>query len=302
VETQLAPIKLTYGSLRTALESFISEHLGRPWAVKEAKDLADFACHPAAILSDGAYAVFAKFSEAANGREQFEIEMAGLGLLAKRAGVLIPTAIGILPVAGGGILIQEAVPSVERTPHHWRQIGQALARLHKVKAGHFGLETDCYFGPLFQDNAPMDDWATFYAERRLLPGMKMAVDSGNLPLQTVTLLERVISRLPMLCGPQVKPSLLHGDAQQNNFVSSDAGAFVIDPAVYFGHPEMDLAYIDYFQPVPHAVFDGYQDELPIDAGFWERRHLWRIWGYLAAVTVEGGASLGKLTEAIQRFV
>jgi hypothetical protein len=40
--------------------------------VKASRDMADFACHPAAILSDGSYTVFAKFSDAANGREQFE--------------------------------------------------------------------------------------------------------------------------------------------------------------------------------------------------------------------------------------
>ena len=87
----------------------------------------------------------------------------------------------------------------------------------------------------------------------------------------------------------------------NNFISTRSGAVVIDPAVYYGHPEMDLAYIDYFQPVPPDVLDGYQEELPIDAGFWERRDLWRIWGYLAAVTVEGSGYLSKLSRAIQRY-
>jgi protein-ribulosamine 3-kinase len=65
---------------------------------------------------------------------------------------------------------------------------------------------------------------------------------------------------------------------------------IIDPAVYYGHPEMELAYIDYFQPVPRDVFDGYQEQLP---GFWDRRHLWRLWGYLAAVTVEGAGHLSR---------
>ncbi len=65
----------------------------------------------------------------------------------------------------------------------------------------------------------------------------------------------------------------HGDAQQNNFISTDRGAVVIDPAVYYGNPEMDLAYVDYFQAVPDDVLDGYRDELPIDAGFRERRDL-----------------------------
>jgi fructosamine-3-kinase len=284
------------------VEQIVSEKTGRRWTVEETRDLAEFACHPAAILSDGSYSVFAKFSQAPNGMEQFEIELAGLRFLSERSGVLIPAPMGVLPVAGGSILVLEAVQAVERTPLHWRQIGRALARIHKNKRDRFGFESHGYFGPLYQDNTPMSGWAAFYAERRLRPGMRLALDSGNLPSHLLAKLEKLISRLPELCGPEVTPSLLHGDAQQNNFISTEKGAVVIDPAIYFGHPEMDLAYIDYFQPVPDDVFDGYREELPIDHGFWERRSLWRIWGYLAAVTVEGKSYLGQLTEAIQRYV
>ena len=125
--------------------------------------MTDFACHPAAILSDGSFSVFAKFSEAVNGFEQFEIELTGLRLLSERTGVLTPTPIGIIPVAGGSILVLKTVQAVDRAPRHWRQIGQTLARIHKIKWDRFGLETNGYFGPLFQDNAPMADWPTFYA-------------------------------------------------------------------------------------------------------------------------------------------
>ncbi|MGA2489717.1 MAG: fructosamine kinase family protein [Anaerolineales bacterium] len=303
MQNQFASIPLASDPLRGPLEQFVSEHTGRQWKVKEARDMAEFACHPAAILSDGSYSVFAKFSEVANGLEQFEVELSGLRLLSERSGVLIPTPIGIISVRGGGsILVLERVQEIGRTPRAWRQIGQALAHIHKIKWDRFGLETHGYFGPLYQDNTPTSDWPTFYAERSLRPGLKMAVDSGNLPSDLIPKLERLISYLPELCGPEVVPSLLHGDASQNNFISTEAGAVVIDPAVYFGHPEMDLAFIDYFQPVPEDVFDGYQEELPIDPGFWKRRHLWRIWGYLAAVTVEGPQHLGKLIEAIQSVV
>ena len=299
---QIVPVKLTDANLRIPLEQFISKQLGRDWMVKASKDMADYSSHPAAILSDGSYSVFAKFSAACNGLEQFEIELASLRLLADLAGVSIPLPVGILSLPGGSILILEEVRSVERTRHHWRKIGQALARLHKVKSDQFGLDTHGYFGPLYQDNTPASSWSAFYAERRLLPGMKLALESGNLPSFVADQLEMVIFRLPDLCGEEVTPSLIHGDAQQNNFICSDLGVFVIDPAIYFGHPEMDLAYIDYFQPVPDDVFDGYREELPIDPGFWERRDLWRIWGYLAILTVEGAAYLGKLTEAIQKYI
>ena len=199
-------------------------------------------------------------------------------------------------------MVLEGVQAVDRAPCHWRQIGQTLARIHKIKWDRFGLETHGYFGPLYQDNTPMSDWPTFYAERRLWPGLRLAIESGNLPPGVIRQVEKLISRIPELCGPEIVPSLLHGDAQQNNFISTEMGAVVIDPAVYYGNPEMDLAYIDYFQTVPDDVLAGYQDELPIDAGFKERRDLWRVWGYLAAVTVEGPCHIGKLTEAVQKYI
>jgi protein-ribulosamine 3-kinase len=302
LQTQIAPAKLTADRLRLPLEKFVSEHTGRKWTVKASTDLADFACHPAAFLSDDSFSVFAKFSQASIGREQFEIELAGLRLLSELAGVLIPAPIGILTVPGGSLLVLQAVQPVERNASHWRQIGQTLARLHKVKAERFGLETHGYFGPLYQDNTPMKDWPSFYAERRLRAGLRLAVDSGNLPGEFIPQIECLMTRLPGLCGPEVEPALLHGDAQQNNFISTAVGAVVIDPAVYFGHPEMDLACIDYFQPVPPDVFEGYQEELPIDPGFWERRDLWRIWGYLACVAVEGPGYAGRLREALQKYM
>ena len=301
-QNQVAPVRLASNPLRAPVEQVVSAHTGRRWTVEYARDMAEFACHPSAILSDGTYAVFAKFSEAPNGLEQFEIELAGLRLLSERSGVLTPTPIGIVPVTGGNILVMEAVQAVDRASRHWRQIGQTLARIHKVKWDRFGLETHGYFGPLYQDNTPLSDWPTFYAERRLWPGLRLAIDSGHIPPAVIRQVERLISRLPELCGPEPVPSLLHGDAQQNNFISTEMGAVVIDPAVYYGNPEMDLAYVGYFQPVPGDVFDGYQDELPIDAGFWDRLDLWRVWGYLAVVTVEGPGHLGRLTEAVQKYM
>lgn len=77
---------------------------------------------------------------------------------------------------------------------------------------------------------------------------------------------------------------------------------VIDPAVYFGNPEIDLAYIDYFQPVPDEVFAAYREGMPIEPGFTSRRNLWRISAYLAAVEVEGRQHLDKLVDAVQGYL
>ena len=295
-------MQLLDDSLRIPIEQIVSEYIGQKWEVMDFRDMKEFASHPSAILSDESYSVFVKFSNAANGLEQFEVELNGLRLLSSLSGVLTPTSIGIIMVEGGVVMILETLKSVDRTPHHWQQIGQSLAQIHRINGKQFGLETHGYFGPLYQDNRPVSDWPTFYTERRLWPRLMSAIDSGNMPTTVIRLVEKLILRVPELCGPEIVPSLLHGDAQQNNFISTERGAVIIDPAVHYGHPEIDLAYIDYFQPVPNDVFIGYQEILPIDSGFSERRDLWRVSAYLAAVQVEGSFHLNRLTNAVQKYL
>jgi fructosamine-3-kinase len=289
--------------IRFAVEELVSVHHRKGWALKEFRDMNEFSSHPSAILSNGSYSVFVKLSQAANGLEQFEAELAGLRLLSELAGALIPTPIGTISFESGVVMILEGVQEVDRTPEQWRQIGQTLARIHQHKGEQFGLTTHNYFGPLYQDNRPLSDWPTFYAERRLWPRFIGAINSGNMPTDVIRQVEKLILRIPKLCDFEVVPTLLHGDAQQNNFISTAKGAVVFDPAVYYGHSEMDLAYVDYFRPVPDDLFDGYEEVAPIDPGFSERRDLWRIYAYLAMVEVEGGAPfLYQLTNAVGKYL
>jgi protein-ribulosamine 3-kinase len=288
--------------LRIPVEQIVSEHTGKRWTVKEFRDMNEFSSHPSAILSDGSSSVFVKFNTAANALEQFETELASLRLLSQLSGISIPTPIGNLPVEGGVIMVLEEIRAIDRTPRQWREIGQTLAQIHRVKGNHFGLETHNYFGPFYQDNRPMTDWPTFYAERRLWPRLVGAINAGHMPTDVIRQVEKLIARLPSLCGPEYTPTLLHGDAQQHNFITAERGAVVIDPAVYYGNPEMDLAYVDYFHPVPDDVFIGYKERMPVDPGFRERRDLWRIYSHLAAVEVEGTAYLSKLTAAVQKYL
>jgi fructosamine-3-kinase len=298
----LAPIHLLANTLRIPVEQVVSEFIGKRWIINQFKDMNDFSSHPSAIFSDGTYSVFVKFSQAANGLEQFETELAGLQLLSKRSGVRTPNPIGNVAVDGGVVMVLEAVQAVERTSSQWRQIGRTLAKIHRIKGEAYGLDSHNYFGPLYQDNRPMSDWSTFYAERRLWPRLIGAINSGNMPTSAIKQVEKLIVRLPKICGPEVVPTLLHGDAQHHNFISTAEGAVVIDTAVYYGHPEIDLAYIDYFHPMPEDVLLGYQEEMPIDPGFSERRELWRIYGYLAIVEVAGAEYLGKLINAVQKYL
>jgi fructosamine-3-kinase len=286
-------------AVQTVIEHAASAHRGRRWVSLGFTSLDDRASHPCGILHGAPFSVFAKLSPAADAREQFTAELAGLRLLSRATPVPVPVASGLAETPAGALLLFEALPErppEAREPRDWRLIGQVLAAVHQTGHERFGLDGPRgFFGPLPQDNRPVpaNRWADFYRERRLEPMLRVAVDSGYLPPALAAGVEEVAERLPVLAGPEPRPSLLHGDAQQNNFVSTAACAVVIDPAPYFGHPEADLALVDYFQPVPGEVFRAYRDIAPVDRGFAGRRELWRLPAYLAVVAVDGAGLLGR---------
>jgi len=277
-------------------------------------DLDDRAAHPCGILRGQPFSVFAKFSGAADARDQFTAELAGLQTLTRLAGIdtPVPVADGVVELTAGCLLLFEALPEVlpqDRGRREWRSIGQVLAALHRVTHPQFGLaDHRGFFGPLPQDNRPVpaNRWSDFYRERRLTPLLRGAVDSGHLPAGLAAGVDRIAARLPDIAGPEPLPQLLHGDAQQNNFVTTATAAVVIDAAPYFGHPEIDLALLDFFQPVPGDVLDAYREIALIDPGFPGRRELWRLPSYLAIVIVDGRqpgglAAIKKLASAISAY-
>lgn len=294
--------RLLQDALRIPIERCVSDHLGRAWRVTAVEDKDDEASHPAAILSDGAYAVFVKLGEGPIAAKQFEREIAGLRLLTARGGALTPHVIGNLHVDGGVVMVMEAVQTIERGRRRWRQIGRALARVHGAKSERFGLDAPCYWGDLYRDNRPLATWSDFFWQRRVASRLKGAVDAGHLSLALAAEVEKLATRLPALCGPAVEPALLHGDAQQNNFISTAAGPVMIDPCVHYGHPEFDLAYVDFFAPVPDELFEGYREVAPLDlAAFSRRRDLWRLPGWLAMIQVVGPQYVDELRAVLTRY-
>ncbi|MEU4239784.1 fructosamine kinase family protein [Actinoplanes sp. NPDC026619] len=284
------------------IEPVVASHLGVPWRATGFTDLGDRASHRCGIFRGSPIDVFAKL----NTGGETAPELRGLSLL-RCHGVPVPTPIGEVPVAGGTLLLQIAIPEIsERTPAQWAAIGRVLGTLHRVYGESFGLDFDGFFGPLPQDNRPCPDWPSFYASRRLLPLLRMAVDAGHLDSALSAGVSRVIDRLPLLCGPEMRPALLHGDAQQNNFLTAPDGAYLLDVSPYYGHPEVDLALLDYFAPVPPTVFDAYRSVTPIDPDFPSRRELWRLHGYLAVIAVDGASDFGRpflarVADVIRRY-
>lgn len=145
-------------------------------------------------------------------------------------------------------------------------------------------------GSLRLPNEPARDWPSFYAERRLLPLAAKARERSALSKAGVSAVERVCARIGELSGPAESPARLHGDLWSGNVLADASGRpWLVDPTVYGGHREIDLAMLRLFGAPSRGVFDAYDEVSPLSDGWEERVELWQLLPLLVHALLFGGS-------------
>jgi fructosamine-3-kinase len=159
---------------------------------------------------------------------------------------------------------------------------------------------DNFIGALPQRNEASGSWAEFWRARRLQPQLAMARDAGRLPGREVDW-ERLWDRLPEVLAPaeQDGPSLLHGDLWGGNVLAAAAGPALIDPAVYRGHREADLAMTELFGGFGDGFYAAYREAWPLLPGYATRRAVYQLWYLLVHVNLFGGDYVRQTSGVLQ---
>ncbi|MGW6731029.1 fructosamine kinase family protein [Streptomyces sp. NPDC055013] len=219
-----------------------------------------------------------------------QAEAAGLRWLADAGTVRIPAVHG----GDGQWLVTDRVSTGSPTAEAAERFGRDLAALHATGAPAFGAAPpggpeDAYIGLAPMRNVTGPDWARWYAEHRVLPYLRSAVDQGTVRGAEASVIERVCERLPELAGPAEPPARLHGDLWNGNVLwGADGHAWLIDPAAHGGHRETDLAMLHLFG-CPHLdrILDGYRDAAPLAAGWSDRIALHQLFPLLVHAVLFG---------------
>ena len=184
-----------------------------------------------------------------------------------------------------------------------RHLGELLAACHQIRGDAFGLERDTLIGPLHQPNPPSASWIEFFRDQRLLYMTGVARESGELPPALEERLLRIAESLSDFLIEPACPALIHGDMWRTNIiVRAGRIAGIIDPALYYAHSEMELAYMALFDGVGPEFFRAYHDIQPIDSEFYEtRRHIYNLYPLLVHVIVFGEKYIQPLKESLARF-
>lgn len=282
-------------------------------------------------LADGRV-IFAK-SGAGLPEDLLAIEAEGLGWLAEPGAIALPEVLGwsdatresersgtqacvedgpsssanpvrhVTSLEPAGVLLLEWVEPGRPQRDTFARLGSGLARLHVTGPSSFGWHRDGFIGSLSQANTPVtSDWPTFWFTRRIQPLATRALEAGSLDGRAASLVERLGGRLGELAGPPEPPARVHGDLWSGNVIVGVGGTpWLIDPAPYGGHREVDLAMLHLFGDPGRAFIDAYEEVAPLSSGWQERLPLWQLEPLLVHAVLFGGGYGAQARAVLERF-
>ncbi len=249
--------------------------------------------------SQGKY--FVKWNSAVKFPGMFEAEARGLELLASTKAIDVPHVIGTDVVNDTQFIVMTFIDSKPRRADYWQQLGRKLANLHNASAESFGLDHPNYIGSLPQENTPNHSWVQFFIHQRLEKQFSLMRENGVGDTLLRRKLEKLYQRLPDLLT-ETTPRLLHGDLWSGNILVTAEGApALIDPAVYYGNPEVDLAMTKLFGGFDADFFAAYNEVARLTTGYSERFEIYSLYPLMVHVNLFGGSYYQQVLAVLNRF-
>lgn len=307
-----------------AVEATLEELTGQPTRISSASPIGGGCINPSARLTtDEGEAFFLKWNDAAP-PEMFGAEADGLRALAQPGVLRVPEVVGF---GGEGVrsdpawLLLEFIPGGAPGRDYGRRLGEGLAQLHgrgapsappapapRSNAGFldsgatFGWRRDNFIGSLPQENREIEVWAHFWRDRRIAPQLARAREHGHFRGRDGEVMDRLLDRMEEFLPPgeDQGSALLHGDLWSGNYFPDPGGVPVlIDPAVYRGDGEVDLAMMELFGSFPGGFEEAYDATRGISSEYRvRRRDLYQLYYLLVHVNLFGRSYLpGSLAAA-----
>lgn len=228
-------------------------------------------------------------------------EADGLTEILKSGAIRVPKVI----YADDSFLLLEFINSKPKTKNFFSDFGKKFADLHKVTCENFGFFENNFIGSNPQKNLPRyRNWIDFYVENRLLFQFQLAEKNGYVSDEMKKYFDKFIQTLPsLLPGSEENPSLLHGDLWGGNYITDENGEVcLIDPAVYYGDREADLAMTKLFGGFNHDFYEAYNEEYPLRPGHSEREDIYKLYHVMNHLNLFGGSYYHQTISILKRYI
>ncbi len=252
-------------------------------------------------LQAKAASYFLKLNDATRFPGMFETEAAGLSALRRNGALRVPNLIGLGVAENRQWLLLEWLQKAVPLTNTMKDFGAALARLHQVQQPFFGWQQHNYIGSLLQLNTKNNNWVAFYTNCRIIPLVRMLVNKKVWAAAEVDAAQSFCEVAGSLF-PEEPAALLHGDLWSGNYMATkDGGIFVFDPALYYGHREMEIGMTKLFGGFPDIFYDAYQDVYPLEKDWEQRLPVTQLYPLLVHAVLFGGQYAADARQIIYRY-
>lgn len=235
----------------------------------------------------------------ANKIDMFEKETIGLQTLKNSNSFVVPKVFQTGVFENKSYLLMEFFESLENNTNP-ENFAKSLVKLHQNTNHYFGFETNNYIGNLPQINTPEKNWTEFYIQNRLQ--YQINLGGQNIPSKLKNDFEKLFLKLSDIL-PDEKPSLLHGDLWSgNHFYNTQGQAVIFDPAVYYGHREVDLAMMSLFGGFDAKIYTIYNELFPLEENWKNRLKIYQLYPLLVHFNLFGASYLQGIKQILQVFV
>jgi fructosamine-3-kinase len=245
---------------------------------------------------------FLKQNNARSFPGMFEAEEKGMKLLKANSDFIIPSILFTDVFKDDALIVMEFVPHGEKGNGFFERFGRCLAKMHQQTQEKFGLDHNNYIGSLPQSNQTHSTWTEFFIQERLGPQLKKAIDEGRMGKEFISAFEKLYAELDNLF-PKEKPALLHGDLWNGNYLADGNGnPCIFDPAVYYGHREMDIAMTKLFGGFSPAMYESYQEQYPLEKGWQQRVDICNLYPLMVHVNLFGESYVHDVRSILEDFL
>jgi fructosamine-3-kinase len=221
--------------------------------------------------------------------DMFIKEANGLRELAKAGAIRVPEVI----YCERDFILMQYIAQGNRSKNFFKDFGVNFARLHQFKGDSFGFYEDNFIGSTVQKNIPSEkermNWTGFYFNKRILFQYELAEKNGYASPELKNGIKALENKIEdILKGSDESPSLLHGDLWSGNYIADENGdACLIDPAVYYGHREADLAMTKLFGGFSGDFYRAYNEYFPLKPGYDYRENIYKLYHVLNHLNLFG---------------
>jgi len=288
-------------STKNSIESYLREVHDRVVKITYHTDLQLGTFNRTCLIETSVGKYFLKHNQNAQYPTIFEKEAKGLKLIRATEAIHAPEVIFYDQTSSEAFILLEYIEPSTENDEFWDNFGRALARLHHRSNDYFGLDHDNYIGPMQQVNSPHELWTDFFVEDRLERLVKMARDAKIIGKDIVSGFENLYPQLNNFFPPE-PPALLHGDLWDKNYiVTQDNQVSLIDPAVYYGNREVDIAMTRLFDQFDERFYEAYNEEYPLEENWKERMDIYNLYPCLVQINLFGEEYIKPVKKILKRF-